>query len=222
MRGSTSTCPRPVNVAGYYQKNILDGKRHSAADAFLTPVLSRPNLEVRSHCSGDQADDRTRPGRGRGVSAERKARTGARRSRGDPQQRCDRFAKAADAVRHRAGGSPQGPGHSRDRRCCGRRAEPSGSSEAVDPLDRHDGAAGLDRHRGNVHALEPVGAGETRPTSSSTSGAGSRRRIDSSPSPSRWSSPSRGATSGCARRIRWRHRSSAAITCKNRQTSMRW
>ena len=40
--------PSPVNTAGYYQKNILDGKRHSAADAFLKPVLSRPNLEVRS------------------------------------------------------------------------------------------------------------------------------------------------------------------------------
>ena len=42
--------PSPVNVAGYYQKNILDGTRHSAADAFLAPVLARPNLEVRSHC----------------------------------------------------------------------------------------------------------------------------------------------------------------------------
>ena len=42
--------PAPVNIAGYYQKNILDGKRHSAAVAFLAPVLSRPNLEVRSLC----------------------------------------------------------------------------------------------------------------------------------------------------------------------------
>jgi choline dehydrogenase len=42
--------PTPVNVAGYYQKNILDGKRHSAADAFLAPALPRPNLEVRSRC----------------------------------------------------------------------------------------------------------------------------------------------------------------------------
>ena len=41
--------PAPNNIAGYYQKTILDGKRHSVADAFLTPVLSRPNLEVRSH-----------------------------------------------------------------------------------------------------------------------------------------------------------------------------
>ncbi len=40
--------PAPNNIAGYYQKNILDGKRHSAAAAYLTPALSRPNLEVRS------------------------------------------------------------------------------------------------------------------------------------------------------------------------------
>jgi choline dehydrogenase len=39
--------PVPSNTAGYYQKTILDGQRHSAADAFLRPVLSRPNLEVR-------------------------------------------------------------------------------------------------------------------------------------------------------------------------------
>jgi len=32
--------------AGFYQKNIRAGQRHSAADAFLTPVLDRPNLTV--------------------------------------------------------------------------------------------------------------------------------------------------------------------------------
>lgn len=42
--------PTPVNVAGFYQKNILDGKRQSVADAFLTPALARANLEVRSQC----------------------------------------------------------------------------------------------------------------------------------------------------------------------------
>lgn len=40
--------PIPQGVAGFYQKNILDGKRHSAAAAFLVPALSRPNLTVRS------------------------------------------------------------------------------------------------------------------------------------------------------------------------------
>lgn len=34
------------NGAGFYQKNIRAGLRHSAADAFLRPVLSRPNLSV--------------------------------------------------------------------------------------------------------------------------------------------------------------------------------
>ena len=34
------------NGAGFYQKNIRNGRRHSAADAFLAPVLSRPNLAV--------------------------------------------------------------------------------------------------------------------------------------------------------------------------------
>ena len=33
--------------AGYYQKNLKEGRRHSAADGFLTPVLDRPNLTVR-------------------------------------------------------------------------------------------------------------------------------------------------------------------------------
>ena len=40
------SAPRPENGAGYYQKNIKDGRRHSAAEAFLVPWLSRPNLRV--------------------------------------------------------------------------------------------------------------------------------------------------------------------------------
>jgi choline dehydrogenase len=34
------------NGAGFYQKNIRDGRRHSTAAAFLTPVLGRRNLTV--------------------------------------------------------------------------------------------------------------------------------------------------------------------------------
>ena len=44
----------PINTAGYYQKTILDGRRHSVADAFLTPALARPNLEVRSECQASK------------------------------------------------------------------------------------------------------------------------------------------------------------------------
>jgi choline dehydrogenase len=40
--------PEPDGVAGFYQRNILDGRRHSAAAAFLAPAMTRTNVEVRS------------------------------------------------------------------------------------------------------------------------------------------------------------------------------
>lgn len=40
--------PFPNGVAGYYQKNILDLRRHSAAAAFLEPAVARGNVEVRA------------------------------------------------------------------------------------------------------------------------------------------------------------------------------
>lgn len=45
--------PEPEGVAGFYQKNILAGRRHSAAAAFLLPALSRANVEVlpRAHAA---------------------------------------------------------------------------------------------------------------------------------------------------------------------------
>lgn len=38
----------PAGVAGFYQRNILNGRRHSAAAAFLVPAMSRPNITVHS------------------------------------------------------------------------------------------------------------------------------------------------------------------------------
>jgi choline dehydrogenase len=40
--------PEPRGVAGFLPKNMLDGRRHSAAAAFLEPACRRPNVEVRS------------------------------------------------------------------------------------------------------------------------------------------------------------------------------
>jgi choline dehydrogenase len=40
--------PEPDGVAGFFQKNILNGRRHSAAAAFLLPAMNRPNVTVRS------------------------------------------------------------------------------------------------------------------------------------------------------------------------------
>jgi choline dehydrogenase len=40
--------PEPRGVAGFFPKNMLDGRRHSTAAAFLVPALQRPNVEIRS------------------------------------------------------------------------------------------------------------------------------------------------------------------------------
>ncbi len=38
----------PDGVAGFYQRNIVNGRRQSAAAAFLAPAVARPNVEVHS------------------------------------------------------------------------------------------------------------------------------------------------------------------------------
>jgi choline dehydrogenase len=40
--------PDPDGVAGFFQKNIRDGRRHSVAAAYLEPSLARPNVRVAS------------------------------------------------------------------------------------------------------------------------------------------------------------------------------
>lgn len=40
--------PDPQGVAGFLPKNVLNGRRHSAAAAFIEPARRRPNVEVRS------------------------------------------------------------------------------------------------------------------------------------------------------------------------------
>lgn len=41
---------RQDGTAGFYQKNLVNGRRQSAADAFLKPVLARPALVARAKC----------------------------------------------------------------------------------------------------------------------------------------------------------------------------
>jgi choline dehydrogenase len=40
--------PDPEGVAGFYRKHLRDGRRQTAAAAYLLPVLARPNLDVRT------------------------------------------------------------------------------------------------------------------------------------------------------------------------------
>ena len=41
--------PQQENGAGFYQKNLRNGRRHSTAAGYLTPILGRTNLTVRPH-----------------------------------------------------------------------------------------------------------------------------------------------------------------------------
>ena len=86
------------------QQTIRDGRRCSAAVAYLRPALARPNLDVAVERAGDA--DRVRgPARGRRrISEGRRTHPRPRRTRGDPRGRRDQLAAAADAVRHRRPG----------------------------------------------------------------------------------------------------------------------
>ena len=143
--------PNPVGVAGYYQKNILDGRRHSAAAAFLVPAI------VPSEPRGALARHRHAPGRGRHacggrrVSTRRTTRGGPCRARSGARGRGRGFAPAADAFGNRTRRSLEGQRRGCRGRRTGRRAEPPGSPEAVDPLEWPDRIAWIDGHRRPVH-----------------------------------------------------------------------
>ena len=85
-----------------FQVTQKNGRRWSAADAYLRPALKRANLEV---VTGAQVLGLELEGDAvTGVRLERARRGagGSRRARGDPQRRGDRLTAAADAVRDRA------------------------------------------------------------------------------------------------------------------------
>ena len=92
---------RQENGAGYYQKNIKDGQRHSAASAFLQPVAVAAEPRRLVEHAGAPADLRGQArGRRRGP-ARRQARNSPRGARDRARGRHARIAEAADAVRHR-------------------------------------------------------------------------------------------------------------------------
>ena len=211
--------PLPQGVAGYLQKNILDGKRHSAAAAFLVPALSRPNLVVQPGATAT----RVIVERGRAVGVEF-VRNGQREHNSSGARSCsvrrrDQLTAAADALGNRSGRPPSRPRCERGGRRRRGRRQPAGSPQALGPLAGQDGAAGIDGHR---RALHPTRTRWTRPgclpTCSSTSGAASRRRTVSSRSRRRSLARDRAVKSGCARRIRWQRRSSGRTTCRRKPT----
>ena len=90
--------------ASMFQVTQRNGRRFSAADAFLRPALSRPNLEVRTACTvlGIELDGERAVGV-RAAQGPRRGRASARRARGAALRRRDRLASAPAAVGHRPG-----------------------------------------------------------------------------------------------------------------------
>ena len=111
---------------GWYQVTIKDGKRCSAAVAYLHPAMERPNLQVETRALA-QPDPVRRQARGRGgVRPERREEGGPGERRGDPGRRRDQFAPAAPAFRNRPGRLAARARHRNRRRPSGRRREPPG------------------------------------------------------------------------------------------------
>ena len=142
--------PLTDDVNGYRQegfaafdRNVHNGRRLSAARAYLHPVMGRPNLDVstRSFVDADRVRGRRAPSASSTPGGAARQPSGPRR-RGDPLRRRDQLAAAAPALRHRRGGRAARARDRRRRRRARRRREPAGPPRGLRPARRH--AAGHD------------------------------------------------------------------------------
>ena len=86
---------------GYTIATIRDGRRVSAADAFLHPVMDRPNLTVALNTVVERVVLDVLDGRRRSACKAQRRRV-PRHSRGDPRDGRHRHAQDPPAVRHRS------------------------------------------------------------------------------------------------------------------------
>ncbi len=170
--------------ASMFQVTQKNGRRFSAADAYLRPALTRPNLEVRTSVTvlGVELEGRPRRRRAPAQGARRRGAR-ARRARGAAERRGDRLAAAAAAVGHRRA---RGAARRRRRgppRAARRRAQPPGPPVPDRPL-------------GGLRRRTPC----TAPTSPGRWPSGCCANRASSARPSPRSSPSRARAGACRRR----------------------
>jgi choline dehydrogenase len=126
--------PEFENAAGYYQKNIKDGRRHSAAEAFLLPVLARPNLRVLAQTHATR------------LTLEGKRVVGIEYAREGRRER----VRVAREVR-----PPPRDAYPRRARSGWRRIESSRSLEADHQMERANDASALNRDSGYVRSIAP-------------------------------------------------------------------
>ena len=109
--GRQAGYPITEDVNGYQQEGFgpwsmtsRNGRRWSAARAYLHPAMARPNLTVETARAGARAScSRASAPSASSTSRAARSRAGARRARGDPLRRLDQFAAAPDALGRRPG-----------------------------------------------------------------------------------------------------------------------
>ena len=145
--------PKPQGVAGFLPKNVLNGRRHSAAAAFLAPALS-----ARTSRSAHRRAPRALVLEGRRVVGVEYLRDG-RRERVRAQREVVVCAGAIDSPKllMLSGiGAAAICGRTASRSSAdlpGVGAQSAGPSEVVRPLEGQDHAAGFHGGRGSVHVV---------------------------------------------------------------------
>jgi choline dehydrogenase len=156
--------PRQDGV-GWYQLTQRNGRRCSAATAYLHPAMSRPNLTVLTDALVTKVIVEDGQATGVTLPAARRAGQRAGRRRGHPVRRRGQQPAAADAVRHRPGRRPDRDGHRRAGGQPGRRRQPVRPSGAAGDLV-HAAAArpvGEERQRGRAAlAADPPRPGDVQ------------------------------------------------------------
>ena len=170
-----------------FDRNVHDGKRLSAARAYLHPVMSRPNLEVKTRAfvtrilfEGNRAVG-VEYTHGRGVAS----RDGRR---GHPVRRRDQLAADPAGLRRRQRRRAEAARHRRRRRRPRRGREPPGPPGGLHPVRVHAAGVGRPVHevaepavgRARV-AAAPQGPGRDEPLRGRRLRAQQRRRRVSEP-----------------------------------------
>ena len=111
---------------GVWQMTVRDGRRCSAADAYLRPALARPNLNVEIDALATRLVFDGSRAAGVEYMKERRAPHGACRARGHLVRRRHQLAATPDAVGHRRSRRIARPRHRGQGRAAGRRQESAG------------------------------------------------------------------------------------------------
>ncbi len=133
------------DINGYQQEGFgrldmtvgEDGRRSSAANAYLRPAMRRPNLAVKTGALATRILFDARRAIGVEYRQGEAMRLGACTPRSDCGERADQLTEASEALRHRARSGTARERHRRRRRPAGRRREPAGPHRVLLPGREH-------------------------------------------------------------------------------------